>query len=122
MRLRGFVFVAQWVKRMLRVFRQWVVVFALLPALLSVSLSQESPRKVIAKTAPSYPELAKRMHVTGKVRVEVDIAPSGAVSSARLVGGNPVFEKRAIDAIKKWRFEPASKETKAVIVLEFAGE
>ena len=84
--------------------------------------AQDVPRKAIAKTAPSYPELAKRMHVTGKVRVEVDIAASGAVNNARLVGGNPVFEKSAIDAVKQWRFEPASKETKAVIVLEFAGE
>jgi TonB family protein len=83
-------------------------------------LAEEVPRKVTAKTAPSYPELARKMHVTGKVKLEVVIAASGAVTTARLVGGNPIFEKDAVEAIKQWRFEPAQKETKATFVLEFA--
>jgi outer membrane biosynthesis protein TonB len=31
-----------------------------------------------------------------------------------------VFEKSAIEAVKQWRFEAAERETKAVILLEFA--
>jgi TonB family protein len=85
-----------------------------------VVLGQDLNRKVIARTAPSYPELAKRMHLSGKVKVEVVIAPEGSVKSAKLVGGSPVFEKSAIEAVKQWRFEAANKETKAVILLEFA--
>jgi TonB family protein len=85
-----------------------------------VVLGQDLNRKVIARTAPSYPELAKRMHLSGKVKLEVVIAPEGSVKSARLVGGSPVFEKSAIEAVKQWRFEAAAKETKAVIQLEFA--
>jgi TonB family protein len=85
-------------------------------------LAEEISRKAIAKTAPSYPELARRMHLTGKVRLEILITAGGAVNAARLVGGNPVFEKSAIEAAKQWRFEPAQKETKAIIVLEFAGQ
>jgi TonB family protein len=93
----------------------------LLVLMLSGALSaEEIPRKVTAKTALSYPELAKRMHVTGKVKLEVVIAASGAVNTARLVGGNPIFEKNAVEAVKQWRFEPAQKETKATFVLEFA--
>jgi TonB family protein len=83
-------------------------------------LGQELNRKVIARTAPSYPELAKRMHLKGKVKLEVMIAPEGLVKSAKLLGGSPVFEKSAIEAVKQWRFEAAAKETKAVIVLEFS--
>lgn len=90
--------------------------------LFQASVAQEVTRKVIAKTAPSYPELAKRMHVTGKVRLEIVIATSGAVKSARMVGGNPVFEKNALDAVKQWKFEPAQTETKTVLVLEFADQ
>jgi TonB family protein len=85
-----------------------------------VAVSQEPNRKVIARTAPSYPELAKRMHLKGKVKVEVVIASEGSVKSAKVVGGSPVFEKSAIEAVKQWRFEPAGKETQAVILLEFA--
>jgi len=85
-----------------------------------VVLGQEPNRKAIARTAPSYPELARRMHLSGKVKLEVVIAPGGSVKSAKLVGGSPVFEKSAIEAVKQWRFEAAEKETKAVILLEFA--
>lgn len=81
--------------------------------------AQEVSRKPIAKTAPSYPDLAKRMHVTGKVKLEVVITAGGSVKSAILIGGNPVFEKSAVEAVKQWRFEPAQTETKSAIVLEF---
>jgi TonB family protein len=84
--------------------------------------AQESGRKVTARTAPSYPELARRMHLTGKVKLEVVVTAAGSVSSAKLVGGNPVFERSAIDAVKQWKFEAAPKETKSLVVLEFADQ
>ena len=83
-------------------------------------MGQDLNRKVIARTTPSYPDLAKRMHLSGKVKVEVVITPAGLVKSAKLAGGNPVFEQSALDAVKQWRFEAAEKETKASILLEFA--
>jgi TonB family protein len=102
-------------------FRHVVLFFLLLNVGLGgLVWGQELKRRVIARTAPSYPELAKRMHLSGKVRLELVIAPGGSVKSAKLVGGNPVFEKSATDAAKQWRFEAAEKETKAVILLEFA--
>lgn len=102
-------------------FRRAALFFLLLSLVLGgVVWGQDLKRKVIARAAPSYPELAKRMHLSGKVRLELVITPGGSVKSARLVGGNPVFEKSAIDAAKQWRFETVEKETKAVILLEFA--
>lgn len=86
----------------------------------AVALGEEHNRKVIARTAPSYPELAKRMHLTGKVKLEIVITPGGTVKSTKTLGGNPVFEKSAVDAARQWRFEAADKETKTVILLEFA--
>jgi protein TonB len=77
-------------------------------------------RKVISRTNPSYPELAKRGHLSGKVKVELVIAASGSVKSVRLVGGNPVFEQSALDAAKQWKFEASEAETKAVILIEFS--
>jgi len=84
-----------------------------------LSGAQESSRKVIARTAPSYPELAKKMHLSGKVKLEVVISPAGSVTSAKLVGGNPVFESNALEAVKQWKFESAAGVTKSVITLEF---
>src|ERR1700732_1563791 len=102
-------------------FRRTALCFLLLSlALGGVVWGQDLKRRVLARAAPSYPELAKRMHLSGKVRLELVITPGGSVKSAKLVGGNPVFEKSAIEAAKHWRFETAEKETKAVILLEFA--
>ena len=42
--------------------------------------TDESKRKVKTKTAPVYPELAKRMSVSGKVKIEVVITPDGHVT------------------------------------------
>ena len=88
--------------------------------LVGVSPSQEFSRKVIARTAPTYPELAKKMHLSGKVKLEVMVNPAGAVTSAKLMGGNPVFEAAAIEAVKQWKFEAAQSGSKGVVVLEFA--
>jgi TonB family protein len=83
---------------------------------------QELPRKAIAKTAPSYPEMAKKMHLAGKVKLEVVVTAGGSVASAKLIGGSPVFEKSAVEAVKQWRFQPADKDTKGIIILEFANQ
>jgi TonB family protein len=66
--------------------------------------------------------MAKKMHLHGKVKMEVVVSPRGSVTSATMVGGNPVFEKSAVDAVKQWKFEAADKETKTVVVLEFTGD
>ena len=87
-----------------------------------VLLAQDSPRKVTAKTAPSYPEMAKKLRLHGKVKVEAVVSARGSVISASMVGGNPVFEKSAVDAVKQWKFEPADKDSKTVVVLEFGSE
>ena len=94
----------------------------MLTLLLAASFAQQPSRKVVARTAPSYPELAKKMHLSGKVKVEVVVNPAGAVTSARMTGGNPVFETSAIDAIKQWKFESAQGSTKTVVVTEFTGQ
>src|SRR5271165_255628 len=64
-------------------------------------------RKVTSRVAPNYPELAKRMHIHGVVRVEAMVRSNGMVRSTRVLGGNPVLVDAAIDAIGKWKFEPS---------------
>jgi len=43
--------------------------------------------QVKTKVAPVYPELAKRMSVSGKVKIEVIITPDGRVKSTRALVG-----------------------------------
>ena len=75
----------------------------------NVSAEADAGRKVISRIAPAYPELAKRMHLQGVVKVEAVIRPNGAVKSTRALGGHPVLVNAATDAVNKWRFEPGSE-------------
>ena len=69
--------------------------------------------------ATAYPELARKMHIAGTVKIEVVVAPNGTVKDARIVGGHPVLASAALDAAKKWRFEPATGESSGVIDFKF---
>lgn len=81
--------------------------------------SDEIVRRAKTKVQPNYPELARKMNITGTVKVEVVVAPNGTVKDARVVGGHPVLASSAIEAVKKWRFEPASVESTGVIDFKF---
>jgi TonB family protein len=79
-------------------------------------------RKVRTRVVPDYPPLAKQMNVTGKVKIEATIAADGHVTATKAVGGSPLLINSAMDALKKWRFEPAPKETTEVVEFDFAGQ
>ena len=76
-------------------------------------------RKILARVQPAYPELAKKMHIHGIVRVEATIRPNGQVKSTRILGGNPVLVDAASQAVGKWKFESAQAETTQVVLLTF---
>jgi TonB family protein len=59
------------------------------------------------------------MNISGTVKIEVVVAPNGTVKDARVVGGHPVLASAALEAAKKWRFEPASVESSGVIDFKF---
>jgi protein TonB len=81
--------------------------------------SDEIVRRAKNKVQPIYPELARKMNLVGTVKIEVIVAPNGTVKEARVVGGHPVLAGAALDAAKKWRFDPASTESTGVIDFKF---
>jgi TonB family protein len=76
-------------------------------------------RRAKVKVQPEYPDLARRMELSGVVKIEVTVAPNGSVKSARVVGGHPVLAGAALDAARKWRFEPAPTESSGIIEFKF---
>jgi TonB family protein len=81
--------------------------------------SEEIVRRAKTKVQPAYPELARKMNLSGTVKIEVVVAPNGTVKDARVVGGHPVLANSALDAAKKWRFEPSSTESSGIIDFKF---
>lgn len=80
-----------------------------------------SKRKVKIRVTPEYPDLARQMNVTGKVKIEATIAADGHVTSTHVVGGSPLLVNAALDALKKWRFEAGPKQTTEVVEFNFDG-
>jgi TonB family protein len=81
----------------------------------------EGQRKVKSKVTPTYPELARRMNITGKVKIEVTISPDGRVKSSRAVGGHPLLVQACQEAVKEWKFVSAPEESTQIVEFEFGG-
>jgi TonB family protein len=105
--------------------RKWVVattaalIFSGASGFAQSGSTDESKRKVKIKATPVYPELARRMNVAGKVKIEVVITPDGRVKSTRVVGGHPLLVQACQDAVKEWKFVAAPEETTQVVEFEF---
>jgi TonB family protein len=81
--------------------------------------NDEIVRRAKTKVQPEYPDLARRMNITGSVRIQVVVLPNGTVKDAKVVGGHPVLATSALEAAKKWRFEPAAEESSGIIDFKF---
>ena len=81
--------------------------------------NDEFLRRAKTKVQPAYPELARKMSISGTVKIEIVVLPNGTVKEARVVGGHPVLATAALDAARKWRFEPAPAESTGVIDFKF---
>ena len=95
------------------------VVMSLLLIVTAARAQEEISRKVKSKVQPTYPELARRMNISGLVKLQVVVAPNGTVKNSKVVGGHPLLATAATDAIKKWRFEPAAEETTGLVEFRF---
>ncbi|MGA9039137.1 MAG: energy transducer TonB [Terriglobales bacterium] len=79
-------------------------------------------RKVRSKVAPVYPEIARRMAIAGKVKLAVVVSPNGTVRDAKVLGGHPILVNAAMDAVKKWKYEPGPSETSGTVEFTFEAQ
>src|ERR1700693_6261596 len=80
---------------------------------------QEVTRRAKVRIEPSYPERARQLKLTGKVRIEGIVSPDGNIKNTRVVGGSPLLVDAALDAIKQWKYEPGPRETLEKIEFSF---
>lgn len=94
-----------------RKFLVWLFVFAMM-----VGVSAAADRRLRQRVEPVYPELAKRINLSGSVRLSVLVSPEGSVRKVEILGGNPVLGQAAVDAVKRWKYEAGPEETLVVVV------
>jgi TonB family protein len=79
-------------------------------------------RAIKSKVAPIYPEIAKRLRITGEVKMEAIVDPDGKVTEIKTLSGNNVLAVAAEDAVRKWRFAPAAAASTVEVNLNFGAE
>jgi len=90
-----------------------LLVFAL--SFLAVNpLLADDGRKLLRHPEPVYPEIARRMHMTGKVEVEVTIASDGSVREAKVISGNSMLATAAVQAARNFKYEPGDESTSRI--------
>jgi TonB family protein len=72
------------------------------------------PARLIFSVPPTYPMLAKSQHVSGNVLVDALIDATGRVTAMNVVSGPTLLHQAAMDALKQWKYQPASLDGKAV--------
>lgn len=104
-----------------RSFLRWAAVVSLAAAIFvpAIMSQDEATRKVKSRVEPEYPAIAKRLRLSGTVKIQVTVTPSGSVKSTKVIGGHPVLVESSVSAVKKWKFEPAHDETVQTVVFKF---
>jgi TonB family protein len=93
--------------------------FIVAPSRTDAQIATESARKVVNRVVPAYPDMARTMNLKGNVKVEVVVGPSGTVKSVELKGGHPALAKSAENAVFKWKWESAARETRELVEIKF---
>lgn len=76
----------------------------------ATSAPSASDLRPISMPAPKFPAEALRAGTSGSVLIEYTVGTDGTVTAARVVKATParVFDREAVNAVRKWRFQPVS--------------
>lgn len=78
--------------------------------------------RAVSTPAPRYPADALRSGTSGEVLVELTIGTDGSVTDARVLRATParVFDREALSAVRRWKFEPIASSVTTRRTLAFA--
>jgi TonB family protein len=77
------------------------------PSLAIVKISQGvSQGLLIKRVEPKYPQSALALHAQGAVHIEATINKEGSVINPKVLKGDPLLARAALDAVKQWRYKP----------------
>lgn len=78
---------------------------------------QDQDATPVVRIDPKYPPEAARDGIQGWVQLSYAIAPDGSVTDVQVLAAEPrrIFDKSAIQALKRWKFRPKLEQGKAVV-------
>jgi protein TonB len=74
--------------------------------------------KVVRIVQVVYPVVARKKRITGQVLVRFHLDEHGTVSHLHVKSAEPpdIFDRNTLTALRQWRFQPASHNSRAVPV------
>src|SRR5258708_25921227 len=79
------------------------------------SHTQGAARRLVNRTAPAYPTLARNLALEGVVKVDALVGPDGSVKTVDVKGGHPVLAQAAAKAGHNWTCESAPRESHEIV-------
>jgi len=61
---------------------------------------------LVKKVAPVYPQQALQMKIQGAVQIMATISKDGNITNQKLLSGDPILARAAMDAVKQWKYQP----------------
>lgn len=89
------------------------------PAANAQTADNSGHRRVVNRVTPAYPTIARNLNLSGTVKFEVTVTPSGTVKSVQLLGGNPLLGQSAESAVHEWKWEKADHESVEHVEVQF---
>ncbi|HWG21867.1 MAG TPA: energy transducer TonB [Terracidiphilus sp.] len=77
-------------------------------------------RAVKLRVPPVYPELARRMKITGEVKLLATVDAQGNVTDVKATTGNRALAVAAEESVRKWKFVPGSGVSQVEVTVTFA--
>jgi TonB family protein len=71
-----------------------------------VSRSHLVEGALLYRVDPTYPEDAWRQRVQGQVVLQIRIGKDGFVYDTKVIRGDPMLSRAALEAVRQWRFTP----------------
>lgn len=76
----------------------------------------DPPVPLASNTKPQYPAAALAANQTGTVVLKVIVMADGSVGDVQVMRGEEPFVSAAVEAVKRWRYEPARWKGQAITV------
>ena len=73
---------------------------------------------VLTRVEPRWPVLSD-VRNAGPIVLEVTVDAAGAVADVQVLRSVPVYERAAVDAVRQWKFAPATLHGSPVPMLQF---
>ena len=96
------------------------IVLTLMVAMALPAMAADRPIK--SRVSPTYPELARRMKISGIVVISATVDAQGNVTDAKATSGNRMLSVAAEDAVHRWKFVPSTGETTETVNINFASQ